>query len=92
MIYSIIYLFTIHLSFLIREKSILLQFSTKCSCHVLIFQAVGGSGEYMWSVTDAGIASVSVKGQITTVGPGESNVTAADAKNSAHFGVSTVSH
>ena len=44
----------------------------------------------MWSVTDAGIASVNIKGQISTVGPGECNITAADTKNSAHFGVSTV--
>ncbi|RUS72155.1 hypothetical protein EGW08_020082, partial [Elysia chlorotica] len=53
-------------------------------------QAVGGSGEYIWSLTDTNVASVNIKGQITTVGPGKCNVTAADAKHSAHFGVSAV--
>ncbi|GFN96241.1 nuclear pore membrane glycoprotein 210-like [Plakobranchus ocellatus] len=62
---------------------------TRC-VHRYMAQANGGSGEYIWSLTNTSVASVNIKGQITTVGPGKCNVTAADAKNSAHFGVSTV--
>ncbi|GFS06145.1 nuclear pore membrane glycoprotein 210-like [Elysia marginata] len=62
---------------------------TRC-VHRYTAQANGGSGEYIWSLTNTSVASVNIRGQITTVGPGKCNVTAADAKNSAHFGVSTV--
>ena len=51
-----------------------------------LFQARGGSGEYVWGSSDITTATVNFHGQITTNGPGRTNVTAADAKNAAHTG------
>lgn len=59
-------------------------------CFVFL-KAEGGSGEYVWSTSDISVISVNIKGQISTVGPGKCNVTAADAKNSAYYGSSIVS-
>ncbi|CAL1542005.1 unnamed protein product, partial [Lymnaea stagnalis] len=58
--------------------------------HKYTLQASGGSGEYVWSITDSDVASVNTQGQITTVGPGKANITAADAKNSAYLDTSVV--
>ena len=40
----------------------------------------------MWGSSDITTATVNFHGQITTNGPGKTNVTAADAKNAAHTG------
>ena len=53
-------------------------------------QASGGSGDYVWKTTDSSVASVNVKGEITTGKKGFANVTAADARNSAHKGTAEV--
>ncbi|XP_059163994.1 nuclear pore membrane glycoprotein 210-like [Physella acuta] len=58
--------------------------------HRFSAKAQGGSGEYVWSTSDVSVTSVNIKGQISTVGPGKCNVTAADARNSAYYGSSTV--
>ena len=55
-----------------------------------LFQARGGSGEYVWGSSDTTTATVNFHGQITTNGPGRTNVTAADAKNAAHTGTLSV--
>ncbi|XP_067655062.1 nuclear pore membrane glycoprotein 210-like isoform X1 [Haliotis asinina] len=54
--------------------------------HTYKIKASGGSGEYVWSTLNASITSVNIKGEIVTMGLGSTNVTAADAKNSAHTG------
>ena len=59
-----------------------------CDC---IIQASGGSGEYVWSTANSQISKVNIKGEALTVGPGSTNITAADAKNTAHTGTVTVS-
>ncbi|KAK7447124.1 hypothetical protein BaRGS_00040214 [Batillaria attramentaria] len=62
---------------------------SRCS-HNFTAKASGGSGEYVWGSSDTSTATVNFQGQITTTGPGKSNITAADAKNAAHTGVMTV--
>ncbi|XP_071099780.1 nuclear pore membrane glycoprotein 210-like isoform X2 [Haliotis cracherodii] len=54
--------------------------------HTYKIKASGGSGEYVWSTLNASITNVNIKGEIVTMGLGSTNVTAADAKNSAHTG------
>ena len=56
----------------------------------VLYQARGGSGEYVWGSSDLTTATVNFHGQITTTGQGKTNVTAADAKNAAHSGTISV--
>ncbi|XP_076471495.1 nuclear pore membrane glycoprotein 210-like [Babylonia areolata] len=63
--------------------------ATQCQ-HNFTAKARGGSGEYVWGSSDLTTASVNFQGQITTVGPGRTNITAADAKNAAHTGTLSV--
>ncbi|KAK3103291.1 hypothetical protein FSP39_018237 [Pinctada imbricata] len=58
--------------------------------HQYQLKATGGSGEYVWSSTDVGVAGVNLKGEITTGKKGHTNVTAADTKNRAHTGTAMV--
>ncbi|XP_033126135.1 nuclear pore membrane glycoprotein 210-like [Anneissia japonica] len=54
-------------------------------------KATGGTGNYTWSSSDKVIANVNVHGLVTTATmPGETTVTAADVRNSAHTGSSKV--
>ena len=61
-------------------------------CEIFVLQARGGSGEYVWGSTDVKTATVDYHGKISTTGPGQTNVTAADAKNSAHSGTLMVTN
>ena len=51
-----------------------------------MFQAAGGSGNYTWSSSDNGVASVTVRGEINTAAVGETKILASDVRNSAHWG------
>ncbi|XP_055899109.1 nuclear pore membrane glycoprotein 210-like [Biomphalaria glabrata] len=62
---------------------------TRCH-HRFVAKATGGSGEYVWTMTNTSVATVDAKGKINTVGPGTTNITAADAKNSIYYGTSVV--
>ncbi|XP_041366942.1 nuclear pore membrane glycoprotein 210-like [Gigantopelta aegis] len=62
---------------------------TRCN-HKYKIQASGGSGEYVWSSADSSVSTVNIKGEAVTMGLGTTNITAADAKNSAHTGTVTV--
>ncbi|KAH9518820.1 hypothetical protein Btru_006348 [Bulinus truncatus] len=62
---------------------------TRCR-HAFIVKATGGSGEYVWTVANTSVAAVDGKGKINTIGPGSTNVTASDAKNSIYYGTSVV--
>jgi hypothetical protein len=57
-----------------------------------LYQATGGSGEYIWSSNNLDTTSVNVRGEITTGNLGQSVVTAADTRNQAHKGSVTVSN
>ncbi len=60
---------------------------------VLCLQATGGSGNYTWSSTNVSVATVNTRGQaITSPLVGETTVTAADAKNPAHWDDMKVGH
>lgn len=59
---------------------------------VFLYQATGGSGEYIWSSNNLDTTSVNVRGEITTGNLGQSVVTAADTRNQAHKGSATVSN
>ena len=48
------------------------------------FQASGGSGNYSWVSANPNVAAVNVKGEISTNQIGDSVVTAADVRNTAH--------
>ncbi len=56
------------------------------------FQATGGSGNYTWSSSEVSVASVNVRGEISTDQIGETTVTAADVRNVAHTGSMKVKH
>ncbi|KAL8601946.1 hypothetical protein ACOMHN_008438 [Nucella lapillus] len=58
--------------------------------HNFTAKARGGSEEYVWGSSDLTTATVNFQGQITTTGPGRTNISAADAKNAAHTGTLTV--
>ncbi|KAL5006223.1 hypothetical protein ScPMuIL_015029 [Solemya velum] len=58
--------------------------------HQYPLKATGGSGEYVWSSSKIIVSTVNVKGEITTGYVGSTNVTAADLKNQAHFGTSSI--
>lgn len=54
---------------------------------VLQFQATGGSGNFSWSSSNTAVATVTVKGVMTTVSDiGVSVVYAHDLRNPLHFG------
>lgn len=59
---------------------------------LFLHQAIGGSGEYIWSSNNLDTTSVNVRGEITTGNLGQSVVTAADTRNQAHKGSATVSN
>ncbi|XP_070200007.1 nuclear pore membrane glycoprotein 210-like [Littorina saxatilis] len=59
--------------------------ATRCQ-HNFTAKAKGGSGEYVWGSSGVSTATVNFQGQISTTGPGKTNVTASDAKNAAHTG------
>lgn len=51
------------------------------------WQATGGSGNFSWSSSNTAVATVTVKGVMTTVSDiGVSVVYAHDLRNSLHFG------
>ncbi|XP_060082895.1 nuclear pore membrane glycoprotein 210-like [Ylistrum balloti] len=58
--------------------------------HRYQLQATGGSGEYIWKSSEPRITNVNMHGEITTGHTGSTNVTAADTRNQAHWGLSTV--
>ncbi|CAG5123932.1 unnamed protein product, partial [Candidula unifasciata] len=77
---------------IVRPSQVIFPWDPVSRCvHTFKAHATGGSGDYIWSVKETDVASVNTRGQITTVGPGQSNITAADARNVAIFGSSTVS-
>ncbi|KAK6175749.1 hypothetical protein SNE40_014142 [Patella caerulea] len=58
--------------------------------HNYLLKARGGSGDYTWISADTDVTTVNIKGQITTNGMGRANITAADARNTAHTGTATI--
>ncbi|VDI43866.1 nuclear pore complex protein Nup210, partial [Mytilus galloprovincialis] len=58
--------------------------------HRYQLKATGGSGDYIWSSNNLDTTSVNVRGEITTSNLGKSTVTAADTRNQAHKGSSTI--
>ena len=54
-------------------------------------QATGGSGDYIWSSENAEVAVVNKYGEVTTSRLGETEVIAADRKNTLHKGRAQVS-
>ncbi|XP_050414022.1 nuclear pore membrane glycoprotein 210 isoform X1 [Patella vulgata] len=58
--------------------------------HNYLLKARGGSGDYTWISADFDVTTVNIKGQITTYGMGRANITAADARNTAHTGTATI--
>ncbi|XP_063400570.1 nuclear pore membrane glycoprotein 210-like [Mytilus trossulus] len=58
--------------------------------HRYQLKATGGSGDYIWSSNNLDTTSVNVRGEITTSNLGKSIVTAADTRNQAHKGSSTI--
>ncbi|CAC5367420.1 NUP210 [Mytilus coruscus] len=58
--------------------------------HRYQLKATGGSGDYIWSSNNLETTSVNVRGEITTSNLGKSIVTAADTRNQAHKGSSTI--
>lgn len=44
----------------------------------------------MWSASDPTVASVNIQGRIRSMGPGKCTITAADARNSAHFSTASL--
>lgn len=58
-----------------------------CSVSCCLWQATGGSGNFSWSSSNTAVATVTVKGVMTTVSDiGISVVYAHDLRNSLHFG------
>lgn len=52
-----------------------------------LFQATGGSGNFSWSSTNSAVATVTVKGVMTTVRDvGVSAIYAHDVRNPLHYG------
>ncbi|XP_021353376.1 nuclear pore membrane glycoprotein 210-like isoform X2 [Mizuhopecten yessoensis] len=58
--------------------------------HQYQLEATGGSGEYIWKSSQPQISTVNMHGEITTGQTGGTNVTAADTRNQAHWGLSSV--
>ena len=56
----------------------------------MLFQARGGSGDYVWSSDNAEMVSVDKSGEITTLRKGSAVVTAADKRNQLHTGSAQV--
>ncbi|BFZ03901.1 hypothetical protein BsWGS_06940 [Bradybaena similaris] len=75
----------------VRPAAVVFPWDPASRCvHTFTARATGGSGDYIWSVRETQVASVNTRGQITTLGAGQSNITAADVKNVAIVGVSAV--
>ena len=54
-------------------------------------QATGGTGSYVWTSSTRNVATVNVHGTVSTANQvGMTNVTAADNRNPAHYGLSKV--
>lgn len=55
-----------------------------------MFQAQGGSGDYLWSTNNASVVTVNKYGEVTTYALGHTEVVASDVRNQLHKGVSKV--
>lgn len=57
----------------------------------IVYQAAGGSGNFSWSSSNLAVATVTVKGVMTTVSDiGVSVVYAHDVRNPMHYGAMKV--
>lgn len=69
---------------LVRERD---GHASLLNCLAHCFQATGGSGNFSWSSSNTAVATVTVKGVMTTVSDiGVSVVYAHDLRNRLHFG------
>lgn len=82
-------------SLTVRSKnlaSFLLKKTNKKHLFFGAFQATGGSGNFSWTSSNAAVATVTVKGVMTTVSDiGVSVIYAHDLRNPLHFGQMKVS-
>ncbi|XP_052800976.1 nuclear pore membrane glycoprotein 210-like [Mya arenaria] len=58
--------------------------------HKYQLAASGGSGDYIWSSNDPTVATVNKYGEVTTSNLGETEVTAADRRNTLHKGTAKI--